>query len=119
MQGTSSNFKKLPASFYATSSGNEPVREWLLDLDDEDRRTVGHDIATAEYGWPVGMPLCKSLGKGMWEIRSNISHGRIARVIFAMVEERMVLLHSFVKKTQKTSKPDFDLAEKRKKEIAP
>ena len=119
MQGTSGNLKKLPASFYATSNGNEPVREWLLDLDGEDRRTIGHDIATAEFGWPVGMPLCKSLGKGLWEIRSNISHGRIARVIFAVLEERMVLLHSFVKKTQKTPKPDLDLAEKRKKEIAP
>ncbi len=119
MQGESSNLKKLPASFYATSSGNEPVREWLLDLDDEDRRSVGYDIATAEFGWPVGMPLCKSLGKGLWEIRSNISHGRIARVIFSVVEERMVLLHSFVKKTQKTPRSDLDLAEKRKKEIAP
>ncbi len=119
MQGTARNLKKLRASFYATSSGNEPVREWLLNLDDKDRRIVGQDIATAEFGWPIGMPLCRFLGKGLWEIRSNISHGRIARVIFAVVEERMVLLHSFVKKTQKTSKPDLDLAEKRKKEIAP
>lgn len=119
MQGTSSNLKKLPASFYVTSSGNEPVREWLLNLEDEDRRIVGQDIATAEFGWPIGMPLCRSIGKGLWEIRSNISHGRIARVVFAVVEEQMVLLHSFIKKTQKTPKPDLDLAKKRKKEIAP
>ena len=93
------------------------MREWLLDLDDEDRRLIGQDIATAEYGWPIGMPLCRSLRKGLWEIRSNINNGRIARVIFAVVDERMVLLHSFVKKTQKTPKPDLDLAEKRKREI--
>ncbi len=109
--------KKLPAAFYATASGNEPVREWLKDLNDEDRRTVGQDIATAEFGWPVGMPLSRALGKGLFEIRSNISDSRIARVIFAVVEQRLVLLHGFVKKAQKTPKPDLDLAAKRLKEI--
>lgn len=109
--------KKLPASFYATASGNEPVREWLKDLNDADRQIVGVDIATAEFGWPVGMPLCKSMGKGLYEIRSNISDRRIARVIFAVVDQQMVLLHGFVKKTQKTPKPDLDLATKRLKEI--
>lgn len=109
--------KKLPAAFYATGSGNEPVREWLKDLGDKDRRTIGQDIATAEFGWPIGMPLCRSLGAGLWEIRSNISSGRIARVIFAVVDGHMVLLHGFVKKTQKTPKPDLDLADKRMKEI--
>ena len=113
------DLKKLPAAFYATPSGNEPVREWLLDLDENDRRTVGYDIAIAEFGWPVGMPVCRSLGQGLWEIRSSISSGRIARVIFVVAEGRMVLLHGFVKKTQKTPKPDLDLATKRKKEIAP
>lgn len=112
-----SNLKKLPASFYSSSGGKEPVREWLLGLDDKDRRVVGSDIATAEFGWPVGMPLCRSLGKDLWEIRSNISNGRIARVIFVVAEERMVLLHGFVKKTQKTPKPELEVAEKRKKEI--
>lgn len=109
--------KKLPAAFYATASGNEPVREWLKDLDVEDRRTVGQDIATAEFGWPVGMPLSRSLGKGLFEIRSNISDRRIARVIFAVVDRQMVLLHGFVKKTKKTPKPDLALAAKRLKEI--
>ena len=113
------DLKKLPASFYSSPGGKERVREWLLDLDDEDRRVVGLDIATAEFGWPVGMPLCRSLGKGLWEIRSNISNGRIARVIFVVSEGRMVLLHGFVKKTQKTPKPDLEVAEKRKKEIMP
>lgn len=109
--------KKLPAAFFATERGNEPVREWLKDLDAGDRRIVGLDIATAEFGWPVGMPLCKSLGKGLFEIRSNISSARISRVIFAVLEQRMVLLHGFVKKTRKTPKPDLDLALRRLKEM--
>lgn len=110
--------KKIPAVFYATPSGNEPVREWVKDLNDEDRKTVGVDIATAEYGWPVGMPLCRSLGNGLFEIRSSLASSRIARVIFAIVDEKMVLLHAFIKKTQKTPKADLDLALKRKKEIS-
>lgn len=109
--------KKLPAAFYSTASGNEPVREWLKGLSGEDRRTLGQDIATAEFGWPVGMPLCRSLGKGLFEIRSDISGKRIARVIFAVIDEQMVLLHGFVKKTQKTPKPDLDLATRRLKDI--
>jgi len=111
------NLKKLPAAFYETPSGKEPVREWLLTLSERDRGIIGYDIGTAEFGWPVGMPLCRSLGNGLWEIRSNISSGRIARVIFAAVDEQMVLLHGFIKKTQKTPKQDLDLALKRKKEI--
>ena len=111
------DLKKLPAAFYETPSGNEPVREWLKSLDEVDRRVIGQDIATAEYGWPVGMALCRSMGKGLFEIRSNISDGRIARVAFAVLDEHMLLLHGFVKKSQKTPKPDLDLAEKRLKEI--
>jgi phage-related protein len=110
--------KKLPAAFYCTAAGNEPVREWLRGLDEADRRTVGQDIATSEFGWPVGMPVCRSLGKSLYEIRSNISHGRIARVIFCVAEQKMVLLHGFIKKTQQTPKTDLDLALKRKMEIS-
>jgi len=109
--------KKLPAVFFATGGGKQPVREWLHTLDEEDRRVIGYDIATAEFGWPVGMPLCRSLGAGLWEVRSNISSGRIARIIFAVVNEQMVLLHGFVKKTRKTPKLDLDRALSRKKEI--
>jgi len=109
--------KKLPAVYYVSPNGNEPVREWLKDLKDDDWRRIGRDIATAEFGWPVGMPVRRKLGNRLCEIRSNISDGRIARVIFAAVGRRMVLLHGFVKKSQKTSKPDLDLATKRLKEI--
>lgn len=110
-------FKTLPASFFATASGNEPVREWLKGLSLDDRRTVGQNVATAEFGWPVGMPLCRPMGKGLYEIRSSISDGRIARVIFVVMAGRMVLLHGFVKKTRKTPKSDLDLAVRRSKGI--
>ena len=89
----------------------------MKKLEADDRRIVGLDIATAEFGCPVGMPLCRSLGKRLYEIRSDISSGRIARVIFAVVGRQMVLLHGFVKKTRKTPKPDLDLATKRLKEL--
>jgi phage-related protein len=92
------------------------VREWLKGLDQADRLIVGQDIATAEFGWPVGMPVSRSLGKGLWEIRSGISNGRITRVIFCVADDKMVLLHGFIKKTQKTPKADLDLALKRMKE---
>lgn len=110
------NLKKLPAVFYATPSGKEPVREWLKKLDSESRRRVGEDIATAEFGWPVGMPLCRDLGKGLYEIRSNVTDGRIARVLFAVIDGEMVLLHAFIKKTQKIPQRDLDLAIKRMRE---
>jgi phage-related protein len=109
--------KKLPAAFYCTALGNEPVREWLQSLAPADRRIIGQDIATAEFGWPVGMPVCRSLQGGLYEIRSNLTSRRIARVMFCVAGGRMVLLHGFIKKTQKTPKVDLDLALKRKKEV--
>lgn len=109
--------KKVPAFFFQTASGAEPVREWLKDLDDEDRRVIGEDIATVEYGWPVGMPICRPLGDGLWEVRSSLPSRREARIIFSVIEEQMVLLHGFIKKTQKTPKAELDLALKRLKDI--
>lgn len=107
--------KRIPARFYRTATGAEPVRDWLKDLDAKDRRTIGMDLKDVEYGWPVGMPLCRSLGHGLWEVRSSISHGRIARVIFCVEEGEMILLHGLIKKTQKTPPQDIGLALKRKK----
>ena len=69
--------KKLPVIFYRTPGGAEPVRDWLNGLPPEDRRTLGHDIGNVEFGWPVGMPLCRSLGGGLWEVRSNLPSHRI------------------------------------------
>lgn len=109
--------KKLPARFYRTATGAEPVREWFMALSSEDRRTVGVDIAEIEFDWPVGMPLCRSLGLGLWEIRSNISDGRIARLMFCIGDGEMILLHGFIKKSRETPKQDLDLAVKRRKEL--
>lgn len=109
--------KRIPAVFYRSTGGAEPVREWLKALPETDRRIVGFDIAVVEFGWPVGMPLCRSLGGGLWEVRCNLTHGRIARVIFCATQGQMVLLHAFVKKTQKTPPTDLDIARKRQKEI--
>jgi phage-related protein len=109
--------KKLPASFYESASGKEPVREWLRALDEQSRLMVGKDIATVEFGWPLGMPLCRALGGGLHEVRSRITNRRIARVIFVIHQGRMVLLHGFVKKSQKTPQPDLALAKTRATEI--
>jgi phage-related protein len=113
-----SNLKKLPARFFISDSGNEPVREWQKGLKEKDRRLVGTDIATAEYGWPVGMPKSRSLGQGLFEIRSNLTGSRISRVIFTVSDNEMLLLHGFIKKTQKTPKKDIDLALGRLKRIS-
>ena len=107
--------KRLPARFYRSDSGREPVREWLKDLDQAERKILGEDIKDVEFSWPIGMPLVRSLGNGLWEVRSSLPHGRIARVLFCVFEEQMVLLHGFIKKTQKTPQPDIDLALKRMK----
>lgn len=109
--------KKLEARFFRTLGGIEPVREFLKELAPQDRKTLGMDIATVEYGWPVGMPTCRSLGKGLWEVRSNISDKRIVRVVFCIADGQMLLLHAFIKKTQKTPQTDFDLALTRKREL--
>ena len=109
--------KKITSLFYTSVSGNKPVREWLLSLSKEDRKAIGEDIKTVEYGFPIGMPVCRRLESKLYEVRSNISTKRIARVIFTIEAPYMILLHGFVKKTQKTPKSDIDLALKRKKDI--
>ena len=109
--------KRLPAAFYQSSSGREPVREWLKALAIEDRKIIGEDIKDVEFSWPIGMPLCRPLGRGLWEVRSDLTQNRIARVLFCIHDGRMVLLHSFIKKTQKTPDDDLELAIRRKKEI--
>jgi phage-related protein len=107
--------KRVPAVFFRTESGGEPLREWLKSLQPEDRKLIGEDIKTVEFGWPVGMPVCRSLGDGLCEIRTHLTQGRIARVLFYIdAKSRMVLLHGFVKKTQKTPLNDLELARKNK-----
>jgi phage-related protein len=76
--------KILPASFYRTEAGNEPVRDWLKYLDKDERVAIGADIKTVEFGWPIGMPTCRPLGKGLYEVRSNLPSNKIARTIFCI-----------------------------------
>jgi phage-related protein len=109
--------KKLPVAFYRSTSGAEPVREWLRELSDADRRILGYDIGVVEFGWPIGMPVCRPLGGGLWEVRSALTGKRIVRVIFCVAHDRMVLLHGFIKKTRKTPQSELDLARKRRKEV--
>ncbi len=108
--------KRLPARFYRSDAGREPVREWLKSLTVEDRKVIGEDIKDVEFSWPIGLPLVRSLGKELWEVRSSLPHGRIARVIFCIAEKHVVLLHGFIKKTQKTPQSEIDLALRRKRE---
>ena len=75
------------------------------------------DIKTVEFGWPLGMPTCRSLGSGLWEVRSDISDGRIARVLFCIAEGRMYLLVGFIRKTQNTPADEIDKARRRMKEL--
>lgn len=110
-----SALKRLPARFYRSDSGREPVREWLKSLPPEDRKIVGEDIKDVEFAWPIGMPLVRPLGRDLWEVRSSMTQGRIARVIFCVSGGQMVLLHGFVKKTRKTPVKDIDLALRRKR----
>src|SRR4030088_1144038 len=96
--------KRVPAIFFRTGAGGEPVREWLKGLPlSEDRKRIGEDIKTVEFGWPIGMPVCRPLGDGLYEVRTNLSQNRISRVLFYIDKKcRMVLLHGFIKKTRKT-----------------
>jgi phage-related protein len=102
----------LSVAFYASAAGNEPVREWLLGLNRDDRKAVGRDIKTAQYGWPLGMPLIRKLEPGLWEVRSRLAAG-IARVLLTVDGQTMVLLHGFVKKSQKTPAADLRAARQR------
>ncbi|MEI6159597.1 MAG: type II toxin-antitoxin system RelE/ParE family toxin [Roseococcus sp.] len=109
--------KKLPARLYITAAGSNPVRDWILELPTADRHIVGKDIQKVEFGWPLGRPHCAPLGQGLWEVRSDLTSNRIARVIFCMGDGHMILLHGFIKKTQKAPQQDIALALKRKQEV--
>lgn len=109
------NAPRLAAVFYATSNGNEPVREWLKNLTKQDRRTIGEDIAYVQYKWPIGKPRVDHLRGAIWEVRTSLGN-RIARTLFAVDDGTMILLHGFIKKTQQTPTGELTLAEKRFKE---
>ena len=102
----------LRVVFYRTEAGSEPVREWLKALPREDCRAIGQDVKTAQYGWPLGMPLIRKLEPGLWEVRSHLAQG-IARVMFTVNAGVMVLLHGFIKKSRKMPLPDLKMARQR------
>jgi len=108
---------RISLVFFRTATGHEPVREWLKELPIEDRHAIGRDLERVQHRWPVGMPLARPLGKGLWEVRTRLANSRIARVIFCFHEEELVALNGFIKKTQKTPQGELELALSRKKEL--
>ncbi len=99
----------LHVVFYRSETGNEPVREWLKGLSREDKRRIGEDIKTVQLGWPLGMPLIRKIQKDLWEVRTTVENG-IARVFFTVEDEYMILLHGFIKKSQKTPQHELNTA---------
>jgi phage-related protein len=108
---------KIPLVFYQTRTGKEPVRDWLKALSRDDSRVIGQDLQRVQYRWPVGMPLVRSLTKGLLEVRTDLAGNRIARVLFFVERGRIGVVHGFIKKTRKTPKADLDLAFARMKEM--
>lgn len=104
--------RKLEVRFFRTDSGTEPVRDWLRELSANDRKTIGEDIKTVQFGWPLGMPLVRKMDKDLWEVRIHLEN-RIARVLFTVANGTIVLLHGFIKKSQITPQPDLKLATER------
>lgn len=100
--------KKLPDAFYQTTNGKEPVQEWLNAFEDSDGKTIGMDIATLEFCWPVGLPQCRPITwqKGKREVRTTLSGSRIAPILFGIHAQQMVRFHGFAKKTPKTPETD-------------
>jgi len=107
--------QKTPLFFFQSSSGAEPVRKWLKALDEPDRQSVGQDLMPAQWRWPAGMPLCRAMGQGPWEVRTDLPRHRIARVLLCLHEGGLVTLHGFIEKTQKTPDDDCPRAKAKKK----
>lgn len=104
--------KPIKVVFFRTAHGREPVREWLQGLSRADKKAIGEDIKVVQYGWPIGLPLVRKLEPWHWEIRSHLDK-RIARVTFTLYEDTIVLLHGFIKKSQKMPKDDLEVSRKR------
>ena len=109
--------QKTPLIFYRTATGAQPVREWLKALDEAERQAIGNDLLRAQWRWPTGMPLCRPMGSGLWEIRTDLPTKRTARVLVCLYKEHLVALHGFIKKTQATPDDDLAIARKRHKEL--
>ena len=109
--------QKTPLVFYRTAAGSEPVREWLKGLDEAERQAIGRDLLRAQWRWPVGMPLCRALGSGLWEVRTDLPTKRTARVLLCLYRGHLVALHGFIKKTRTAPDEDMAIARKRQKEL--
>ncbi len=105
--------KIVDVQFYKSDTGNVPVREWLKKLAPGDRKVLGDDIRTVEFGWPLGMPLVRKIDTDLWEVRSKLPNNGISRVLFTIYSDMMILLHAFIKKTSKTPKNDLGIAKQR------
>lgn len=108
---------KIPLVFFRTLAGNEPVREWLKELREDERQAIGKDLLRAQWRWPAGMPLCRAMGGGLWEVPMDLPTRRTARVLLCLYREHLVALHGFIKKTRATPDEDLELARKRKGEL--
>ena len=109
--------RKIPLIFYRSRQGSEPVRKWLKGLPEAERHAIGKDLLRAQWRWPVGMPLCRPLGNGLWEVRTDLPTKRAARVLLCLHDEHLVALHGFIKKTRAAPDDDLALARKRQKEL--
>jgi phage-related protein len=109
--------RKIQLVFFRSDAGREPVREWLKSLDETERHAIGKDLLRAQWRWPVGMPLCRPMGRGLWEVRTDLPSNRIARVLICFYQGRLVALHGFIKKTRATPANDLELARQRQKEL--
>jgi phage-related protein len=109
--------KPLPLQFWRSNAGREPTRDWFKSLPKGDREVLGDDLRRVQFGWPVGMPLVRNLGSGLWELRSSLPSRREARVIFIVDDLGIVVLNGFIKKSQKTPLREIALAKDRLKEL--
>lgn len=117
MRREKQKISKTPLVFYRTATGNEPVRTWLKGLERTDRLEIGADLQRVQYRWPVGMPLCRALGDGLWEVRTNLASRTISRVFICFHDSVLYALHGFIKKTQGTPPEELAIARKRKREV--
>ncbi|GAA0618265.1 hypothetical protein GCM10009422_12020 [Brevundimonas kwangchunensis] len=106
--------------FYQTPAGRPVIQEWLRAFDKPDRAILGEDLKRIQFGFPMGLPLCRSLGGGLWEVRSSLGGNREVRMIFFHEprQKMLVVVHGFIKKTQKTPHTDIEIASRRMKECS-
>jgi phage-related protein len=114
---TADKLKPIPLVFWRSTAGREPVREWVNELSRDDQRIIGRDMARVQFGWPIGLPVCRPLTRGLWEVRSTLPSKCEGRVLFGFHDGTLVALHAFIKKTRATPKDDLALARQRLKAV--